>query len=74
MGLLAGLEGRGHCLVVDNYFSSISLFRDLVGKGIYTTGISTSYVLYCRDVVAIYELLKCLCTAHLWWFSIVSDM
>ena len=38
MELLVGLEGRGHCLVLDNFFSSVSLFRDLVVKGIYATG------------------------------------
>jgi hypothetical protein len=32
------LEGKRHCVVMDNYFSSISLFKDLVSKGIYATG------------------------------------
>jgi hypothetical protein len=38
MKLLQGLEGKRHCVVMDNYFSSISLFKDLVSKGIYATG------------------------------------
>jgi hypothetical protein len=37
MKLLQGLEGRGHCVVMDSYFCSIPLFKDLVSKGIYTT-------------------------------------
>jgi hypothetical protein len=36
--LLQGLEGKGHCVVMDNYFCSIPLFKDLVAKGIYATG------------------------------------
>ena len=35
--LLVGLENRGHMVVLDNFFSSISLFVDLLGKGTYTT-------------------------------------
>jgi hypothetical protein len=44
MKLLSGLEGKGHCVVIDNYFCSIPLFEDLVRKGIYA-GLSkrTSY-------------------------------
>jgi hypothetical protein len=36
--LLQGLEEKGHCVVMDNFFSSIPLFRDLASKGIYATG------------------------------------
>jgi hypothetical protein len=38
MKLLNGLEEKGHCVVMDNYFCSIPLFEDLVTKGIYATG------------------------------------
>jgi hypothetical protein len=38
INLLQGLEGRGHCVVMDNFFCSIPLFKDLVKKGIYATG------------------------------------
>jgi hypothetical protein len=38
MNLLSGLEERGHCVVMDNYFCSIPLFEDLVKKGIYAIG------------------------------------
>jgi hypothetical protein len=38
MKLLLGLEEKGHCVVMDNYFCSIPLFEELVGKGIYTIG------------------------------------
>jgi hypothetical protein len=38
MKLLQGLEEKGHCVVMDNLFCSIPLFRDLANKGIYTTG------------------------------------
>jgi hypothetical protein len=38
MKLLSGLEGKGHCVVMDNFFCSIPLFRDLEAKGIYATG------------------------------------
>jgi hypothetical protein len=37
MNLLHGLEEKGHCVVMDNYFCSILLFRDLEAKGIYAT-------------------------------------
>ena len=36
--LVHGLEGRGHCLVVDNLFASVNLFHDLMVKGIWATG------------------------------------
>jgi hypothetical protein len=39
MKLLAGLEGRGHCVVMDNYFCSVPLLRDLALRGIYGAGI-----------------------------------
>jgi hypothetical protein len=38
MKLLRGLEDKGHCVVMDNYFCSIPLFEELVRKGIYATG------------------------------------
>lgn len=36
--LVAGLEHRGHVVVMDNFFSSVELFRDLERRGIYATG------------------------------------
>jgi hypothetical protein len=38
MKLLKGLHEKGHCVVMDNYFCSIPLFKDLVSKRIYSTG------------------------------------
>ena len=38
MNLLQGLEDKGHCVVMENFFTSIPLFRDLASKGIYATG------------------------------------
>jgi hypothetical protein len=38
MKLLEGLEEKGHCVVMDNYFCSIPLFKDLSAKGIYGIG------------------------------------
>jgi hypothetical protein len=38
MKLLQGLERKRHCIVMDTYFCSIPLFKDLVTKGIYATG------------------------------------
>ena len=37
MKLLKGLGGKGHCVVMDNYFCSIPLSEDLVRRGIYAT-------------------------------------
>lgn len=37
-GLLEGLENRGHTVVLDNLFSSVRLFHDLLTKGIWATG------------------------------------
>jgi hypothetical protein len=31
------LRGKGHCVVMDNFFTSVPLFKDLARKGIYTT-------------------------------------
>ena len=36
--LIHGNEGRGHCIVMDNYFSSIGLFEELGKIGTYATG------------------------------------
>jgi hypothetical protein len=36
--LTTGLENKEHVLVMDNYFTSIGLFRDLERRGIYATG------------------------------------
>jgi hypothetical protein len=38
LNMVSGFEGRGHLLVMDNYFSSIGLFQELLAKGIYATG------------------------------------
>jgi hypothetical protein len=38
LGLMVGLEGKGHVLVCDNYFSSIRLFMELYGCDIYGMG------------------------------------
>jgi hypothetical protein len=36
--LLQGLDNKGHCVVMDIYFSSIDLFKDLALQGTYATG------------------------------------
>jgi hypothetical protein len=36
--LLKGLEGRGHIVTTDNFFTSVPLFLDLLEKGIMGTG------------------------------------
>ena len=38
MKLANGLENKGHCIAMDNYFTSIPLFKELLLKGIYATG------------------------------------
>ena len=35
--IVSGLERKGHLLVMDNYFSLIGLFQDLLSRGIYAT-------------------------------------
>jgi hypothetical protein len=30
--LVSGIEGKGHLVVMDNYFSSIGLFQDLLSR------------------------------------------
>ena len=37
LGLMEGLEGKGHVLVIDNYFSGIRLFTELANCEIYAT-------------------------------------
>jgi hypothetical protein len=32
MKLLEGLEEKGHCVVMDNVFCSVPLFKDLLAK------------------------------------------
>jgi hypothetical protein len=36
--LVSGLEGKGHVVVTDNYFSSVPLFSELANQEIYATG------------------------------------
>jgi len=36
--LLQGFENRDHIVVMDNSFSSVPLFMDLLGKDTYATG------------------------------------
>ena len=36
--LLDELENRGHIVITDNFFSSVPLFMDLLGKDTYATG------------------------------------
>ena len=36
--MVKGLEHRGHCLVIDNFFASVNLFHELMCKGIWATG------------------------------------
>ena len=38
MNFLHGLEGKGHFVVMDNFFCSILLFRDLAAQEIYAIG------------------------------------
>jgi hypothetical protein len=37
LNFVSGLEGKDHLLLMDNYFSSIGLFQDLLRKCIYAT-------------------------------------
>jgi hypothetical protein len=37
LGLMVGLEGKGHVVVCANYFSSIGLFKELYSRDIYGT-------------------------------------
>jgi hypothetical protein len=36
--LLQGHENKAHVVAMDNYFTSVGLFNDLLGRGIYATG------------------------------------
>ena len=38
INLLQGLEDKGHCVIMDNFFTSIPLFMELASKGIYAIG------------------------------------
>jgi hypothetical protein len=38
LDLVNGLEGRGHVVVTDNYFTSVGLFTELASREIYATG------------------------------------
>jgi hypothetical protein len=35
--LIEGLEGKGHVLIIDSYFSSVGLFKELAERDIFTT-------------------------------------
>jgi hypothetical protein len=35
---LDGHENKGHVVAMDNYFTSVSLFKDLLDRDIYATG------------------------------------
>ena len=72
MELVVGLEGQGHYLVIDDFFSFIFLFRNLVRKGIYAIGIGFANVLYlCLMHFCLFVLCRILsncslliCTSH----------
>jgi hypothetical protein len=36
--MVDGLDGRGHVVVMDNYFSSVGLYMELASRGIYAIG------------------------------------
>jgi hypothetical protein len=36
--MVEGLDGKGHVVVMDNYFSSVGLFTEMAERGIYATG------------------------------------
>ena len=38
VNLTSEIGGRGHVIVMDNFFTSVGLFRDLLSKSIYATG------------------------------------
>jgi hypothetical protein len=38
LNLVNGLEGRGHVVVTNNYFTSVGLFTELASREIYATG------------------------------------
>ena len=37
LNLVEGLDGKGHIVVMDNFFSSIGLFTEMVAREIYAT-------------------------------------
>ena len=39
MRLVEGLSDLGYCITMDNFFTSIGLFKALLARGIYATGI-----------------------------------
>jgi hypothetical protein len=50
--LLDDHENKGHIVAIDNYFTSVGLFKDLLGRGIYATGT------LCSNRVGIPSILK----------------
>jgi hypothetical protein len=38
LNMVEGLDGKGHVVVMDNYFSSVGLFSEMASRGIYATG------------------------------------
>ena len=38
LNLVNGLEGKGHVVVIDNYFTGVGLFTELSSHEIYATG------------------------------------
>jgi len=66
-GLLVGLEGRGHVVVMDNFFTSVELFRDLEQGGTYATGIVRSNRIGLPDFVKDQKAFKKLPQGNLKW-------
>ena len=60
MGFLARLEGRKHCLMLDNFFGSIQFFKDLVAMGIYAIGFDFTYFFSICNLFCIF------CTPLIW--------
>ena len=38
LNMVDGMENKGHVVVMDNYFTSVGLFKKLLNRGIYATG------------------------------------
>ena len=62
------LQGKGHVIVMDNFYSSPSLFHDLVNRGFHACGTVR------KDHKGIKGLPKDVCTATLQKGEVISSV
>ena len=65
--LVSPCEGKGHVITIDNSFSNIPLFKELLERGTYTTGTIQCNRVYLPDVLKNAKVFKKSAQGTLQW-------